>query len=44
MNYYAQEMIAGDFDTCFSIKCCLGGGAFGRLFTAKQRGHSKQVS
>ena len=37
-------MVAGDFDKYFSIKCYLGGGAFGKVFTAEQRGHSKQVS
>ena len=37
-------MVAGDFDKYFSVKRYLGGGAFGKVFTAEQRGHSKQVS
>ena len=44
MDYYTQEMVAGDFDKYFSIKRYLGGGTFGKVFTAEQRGHSKQVS
>ena len=44
MDYYTKEMVAGDFDKYFSIKRYLGGGAFGKVFTAEQRGHSKQVS
>ena len=44
MDYYTQEMVAGDFDKCFSIKRYLKGGAFGKVFTVKQRSHSKQVS
>ena len=44
MDYDTQEMVAGDFDKCFSIKRYLGGGAFGKVFTAEQRSHSKQVS
>ena len=37
-------MVAGNFDNGFIIKRYLGGGAFGKVFTAKQRGQSKQVS
>ena len=44
MDYYTQEMVAGDFDKCFSINRYLGGGAFGKVFTAEQRSHSRQVS
>lgn len=35
MDYYIQEMVAGDFDKCFSIKRYLGGTALGKCFTAK---------
>ena len=44
MDYYTQEMVAGDFDKCFCVKGYLGGKAFGKLVTGKQHGHSKQVS
>ena len=44
MDYYTQEMVAGDFDKSFSIKRYLGEKAFGKLVINKQRGHSKQVS
>ena len=44
MDYYTPEMVAGDFNKCFFIKCYLGGGAFGKVFTAEQRSHSRQVS
>ena len=37
-------MVAGDFDKYFSIKRYLSGGALGKVLTAEQRDHSKQVS
>ena len=37
MDYYTQEMVAGEFENCFSIKRYLDGGVFQNVFTAEQR-------
>ena len=37
VDYYTQEMVAGEFENCFSIKRYLGGGVFEKVFTAEQR-------
>ena len=44
VDYYIQQMVAGDFDKCFSIKHYLRGGTFEKVFTAGQHDHSKHFS